>query len=169
MKHLPLVTIFALTLVTLLAGCASAGGADERQVDPSGATRDEEGRLVPAVAESARERMYQLVQGGPSLRERVLATMVTSGEEYYIPVLLEAYRMRQLGRVMGSPEDYVTALEALSGEAFGMDWAAWVVWYGTTDIEPPPGFIGWKGRLLSRIDPGFAIFLRDGVPSRRAA
>ena len=32
---------------------------------------------------------------------------------------------------------------------------------GQRDIQPPPGFVGWKGALLARIDPRFSDFLQD--------
>src|SRR3990172_2297606 len=49
----------------------------------------------------------------------------------------------------------------------------WIEWYLTTDLVPPRGFVGWKGRLLSRAhdsvnepgDPRFKDLLRDGVSS----
>jgi hypothetical protein len=56
-------------------------------------------------------------------------------------------------------------LEALSGENFGDDWPAWVEWYGETDIQPPAGYVGWKGKLLGIIDPGFEEFLQDDYAS----
>jgi hypothetical protein len=40
-----------------------------------------------------------------------------------------------------------------------------VEWYGGTDLVPPPGFTGWKGKLLGAIDPGFEEFLQDDFPS----
>ncbi len=58
------------------------------------------------------------------------------------------------------------SLEELSGQQFADNWPAWVEWYGQTELEPPPGFTGWKGQLLGRIDSGFADFLRDELPSR---
>jgi hypothetical protein len=59
------------------------------------------------------------------------------------------------------------ALADLTGQPLGGDWAAWVRWYaGRGDLTPPPGFTGWKGALLGRIDPRFAELLRDGQPAR---
>jgi len=36
-------------------------------------------------------------------------------------------------------------------------------WYGAhPELEPPPKYVGWKGRLLaSRVDPRFTVFLPD--------
>jgi hypothetical protein len=85
----------------------------------------------------------------------------------FVPVLIEMVRANQIGIGQGAGlKTNVGALEALSGESFGADWPAWVEWYGATDLSPPPGFIGWKGRLLGRLDPGFQAFLRDGVAAR---
>ena len=95
-----------------------------------------------------------------------LATILESGDQRFVAVLLELLRARQIGIVGGPYGDYIAALEELSGQEFGEDWPAWIEWYGATDLEPPPGFTTWKGQVLSRIDPGFADFLRSEYPSR---
>ena len=95
-----------------------------------------------------------------------IETLLEAGDQRFVSVLLELMRARQIGLIEGSYSDIVDALEELSGQNFGDDWPAWVAWYGQTDLIPPPGFTGWKGQLLSTIDPGFADFLRDEFPSR---
>ncbi len=97
----------------------------------------------------------------------VLDDVAESGDERFIPVLIELMRAAQIGLVGESlyPAT-IEALEELSGQSFGNDWPGWVEWYGTTDLAPPPGFVTWKGLLLTPIDPGFAGFLRDDFPSR---
>ena len=45
-------------------------------------------------------------------------------------------------------------------------WPDWVIWYATTDLEPPPGFRTWKGRIYSRIDEEFPSFFREDAPSQ---
>ncbi len=66
------------------------------------------------------------------------------------------------------------ALLALLGELTGQKveashepWKDLVRWYGPrTDLEPPPGYLGWKGRLYSQLlDPRFGEFLYEGAPS----
>lgn len=107
--------------------------------------------------------------GGPD-REAAgdaLIAVLKARDDSFIPVLIEMLRAAQIGVPLGI--DYSTivrTLEKLSGQPLGDNWPAWVEWYGTTNIEPPPGFTGWKGRLLSFIDPRFADFLYDGSPSR---
>jgi hypothetical protein len=95
-----------------------------------------------------------------------LETILEAGDERFVAVLLELMRARQIGIVRGDYDAIISATEELSGQDFGDDWPAWIEWYGENDLEPPPGFTGWKGQILSRIDPGFADFLRDDFPSR---
>jgi len=52
------------------------------------------------------------------------------------------------------------ALEALTGRRLN-DPAAWYAWAATQELRLPPGYIGWKGRLLSFIDPRYAELLSD--------
>jgi hypothetical protein len=43
----------------------------------------------------------------------------------------------------------------------------WVGYLGEhPELVAPPGYLGWKGRLLARIDPRFGELLRDGQPVR---
>lgn len=98
--------------------------------------------------------------------DEALQTVLESGDERFVAVLLELMRARQIGIVEASYSDIIEVLESLSGQDFGQDWPAWIEWYGKTDLEPPPGFTSWKGQLLAQIDPGFADFLQDDFPSR---
>lgn len=101
---------------------------------------------------------------GGSPAEAALNTVVRRRDTRFVPVLIELVRANQLSVSRGAGlEANVAALESLSARSFGADWPAWVEWYGQTDLRPPPGFTGWKGRLLGRIDPGFEEFLPDGV------
>ena len=68
-----------------------------------------------------------------------LQTVLESGDERFVSVFLELMHARQIGIVDGSYSDIIKALEGLSGQDFGQDWPAWVEWYGTTELEPPPG------------------------------
>ncbi len=95
-----------------------------------------------------------------------LETILDSGDRRFVSVLLELMRARQIGLSGGSYSDIIEAMQTLSGQALGDDWPAWITWYGGADLEPPPGFTGWKGQLLSQLDAGFADFLRDEYPSR---
>jgi uncharacterized protein DUF3179 len=96
-----------------------------------------------------------------------LETIVRGRDARFVSVLIELLRAGQIGAVATVDDGaLVRALEALSHQRFGADWPAWVEWYGGTPLAPPPGFTGWKGRLLSRIDPRFGDFFSDALPSR---
>jgi hypothetical protein len=123
---------------------------------------------VPAAQladDTAAELLAELldVDGPPA---EALEMILESGDQRFVAVLLELMRARQIGVIGGSYSDIISAMEELSGQSLGDDWPAWIEWYGGSDLEPPPGFTGWKGQLLRRIDPGFGDFLRDEYPSR---
>lgn len=60
---------------------------------------------------------------------------------------------------------HVETLEALSGQSLGRSWFEWRDWYSNTDLEPPPGFTGWKGTIFARLDRRFGDFLTDDAAS----
>lgn len=110
--------------------------------------------------------MYELSEASSIKAYAALDQAVASGDERLVPVLIEILRAGQLGIVpWGYSSELVSALEALSGQAFSGNWFEWIEWYGTTDIVPPDGFTSWKGRLLAQIDPRFGQFFQDSYPS----
>ncbi|MCI0395555.1 MAG: DUF3179 domain-containing protein [Chloroflexi bacterium] len=121
----------------------------------------------PLPDELATQLMFDLsASGEPAAAGEARQTILEAGDTRFVAVFLELMRARQIGIVSSSYADTIEALEMLSGHSFGDDWPAWVEWYGKTDLVPPPGFTGWKGLLLGRIDPGFDDFLKDEYPSR---
>ena len=120
------------------------------------------GQLIPD--EIALRLMYDLSHGDDATMMAAVQSLLTSQDERFVPVLIEMLRFGQIGIVPFGPE-LVDALNQLSGASFGADWPAWIEWYGATDLVPPPGFTGWKGDVLAKIDPGFADFLQDEFPS----
>jgi hypothetical protein len=122
---------------------------------------------TPMQAGNAEMLMYTLTDGGSEEKRAALEQIRIAQDKRYIPVLIELMRAAQIGLVRGLDYKFlITTLEALSGEVLEDDWPAWVTWYGSTDLQPPPGFTGWKGSLLAGIDPGFGEFLREDYPSR---
>jgi hypothetical protein len=96
-----------------------------------------------------------------------LDRVLESGDRRFVAPLVELVRGDEIGAVASSGhEARIRALEGLSGQGFGADWAAWVEWYGGTDLVPPPGFRTFKGELFARIDPGFQSFFREESPAR---
>ncbi len=98
--------------------------------------------------------------------ESAISQILAENDTQFIPVFIELLRAKQIGLIPHLHVGYVIqTLEQLSGQPFGVDWAAWIEWYGGTDLTPPEGFTSWKGRLLGFIDPGFTEFLQDDHPS----
>ena len=123
---------------------------------------------APLSDEEARRKMYDLIGDDRAKAAKALDRIFYARDERFIPVLVEMMRGKDIGLFRERNfTPYFAALRSLSGQRLGRgDWHGWVEWYGGTDLHPPPGFTGWKGHLLSGIDPGFAEFLRDGLPTR---
>jgi hypothetical protein len=110
--------------------------------------------------------MYQLLRTNGTELEQAADSIIESGDQRFTAVFLELLRASQIGIYRGiGHSEIITMLENTSGQSYGGDWAAWIEWYGGTELEPPPGFTDWKGELLSAIDPGFGNFLQDDYPS----
>lgn len=118
----------------------------------------------------ATDLMYAIAERGVTGVQSRVERLIRDDDERFIAVFIELLRAAQVGYGPSagwtSTPKLVDALEALSGKSFGEDWDAWVEWYGETELSSPPGFTGWKGKLLSDLDAGFASFLRDGIPRR---
>ncbi len=128
----------------LLAGCA---GAEE----PVSADAAKLAALAGADVEAARA---------------AVDAIVAEKDTRYVGVLIELLRASEIRILHADGRGaYTRALEALTGKDFGPGWPAWVAWYAETDLAPPPGFTGWKGELLGRLDPIFAALLPAGAKS----
>ncbi len=166
-----LLALTAAILIVLLVG-ACAGAAAETTAPSVAPKNMPEVRLAD---EQAIQLMSTLSDGSETQARDALAAVVAAGDSRFIAVLIELLRANQIGILDGAGYGaHIAALEQLSGQRFGDDWSAWVEWYGATaladgsdlNLVPPPGFTGWKGRLLGRVDPGFSEFLSDGAPAR---
>lgn len=150
--------VFALTL----ASCGGAADSNPSELPTRAATE----RGTPSASEAS-DWMEALISDDRLEVLNAQALIRESDDPRFIPVLIEMVRASQIGLVEQIDYlKYIGLLEGLSGQEFGNDWPAWIEWYGHTDLEPPPGFTGWKGRLLSEIDPRFGEFLKDETPSR---
>jgi hypothetical protein len=158
-------------LVFLLAACNTTNTNQEiirlDQSEPSKTpTSPQSSGVSPLSDVEATKLMFQLSQSSGSSLQDTVERILTTNDKRFIAVFIELLRANQLSLLPGANFNTpIEALEYLSGESFGGDWAAWIEWYGKTDYKPPPGFTGWKGELLGRIDPDFANFLQDDFPS----
>jgi len=163
--------IFVMTAISLLLSACKPSGQIVESVEPNTTlpvtpTQPfpllEPGRLIPA--EEATQLMYAL--SFDSEPQEAVDTILDAKDARFIAVFIELMRANQIGLLQGAGYNaHIEALEALSGQSLGDDWPAWVEWYGATSLTPPPGFTGWKGKVLGGIDPQFEEFLRDDLPS----
>ncbi|WP_420628909.1 DUF3179 domain-containing protein [Candidatus Leptofilum sp.] len=182
-------------LASLLLGLAACGPASPEESTPTAvpentadepetATSDSDSAEETAVStdendeetavaaspiddEEARSIMFNLTEGSINDIQAALARILAAEDQRFVSVLIELMRGRQIGLIQ-YPEfdEIVSSLETLSGQSWGENWGDWIMWYGSTDLIPPPGFTSWKGRLLAGIDNYFGLFLQDSHPSR---
>ena len=122
----------------------------------------------PRVAEGREPALLDaLASEEPDEQAAALEEIAAAGDTRFVAPLMELVRAAQLG--IAGRNGYnarLIALERLSGQNLGGDWFGWATWYASTDLEAPPGFAAWKGRIFAQLDPVFGELLRDGVVSR---
>lgn len=119
---------------------------------------------TPIPDEEAAQLMYDLAFGSDP--QKAIDAILSAKDTRFIAVFIELMRANQIRILQGAGYGaHIIALETLSGQSFGEDWPAWIEWYGATSLVPPPGFTGWKGKILGGIDPAFDAFLQDDLPS----
>ena len=107
--------------------------------------------------------LADLVSNNEEKINGALDTITEAGDNRFISVLIELIRAREIGLILGDTQRFVSTLQALSGQGFPANWAAWSEWYNGTDLTPPPGFATWKGELLAIIDSDFTAFVNDDL------
>lgn len=121
----------------------------------------------PIDDDEARTLMFNLSEGSADDAQAALDRIIAADDQRFISVLIEMMRGRQIGLVQNPTfDEIVNGLETLSGQSWGDNWGDWIMWYGGTDLTPPPGFTSWKGRMLAGIDTYFGLFLQDSQPSK---
>jgi hypothetical protein len=122
----------------------------------------------PPIPDAELPGLYEtLTDGDTASEEAAIARIEAAQDRRFVPVLLELLRAGQMG-IAGRAgyNQRLIALERLTGQSLGGDWFSWAEWYEGSELSPPPGFAGWKGRLWMRIDPGFGGLIRDEHPAR---
>ena len=126
---------------------------------------------TPVAGYSSNSAMHSLISDlgshsfyDSSSVDEPLAAIRENRDITLVPVMIDL--MRFLGGVSGDAT--ITALEELTGQAFGGDWNQWMEWLGqnASDYPAPGDYPNWKLRLYSMIHPRFANFLRDGETAR---
>ena len=182
-RHVPFGAPLAalLGLVALLAACSGGGDGDsEGEASPTtlpgptgtaaptaDASRVDASPIGDAEARALMDTLSSTEAGQQQLRLALLR-IIAAGDQRFAAVLIDLLWARDSPILREGLDviEYVDALELLTGAGAGTNRHAWTEWYGATDLEPPPGYTGWKGRLLSSVDPRFGEFLSDEHPSR---
>ena len=140
-----------------LAACLAASLACSARAPTPAPIPDAE---IPGLYEA-------LTDGDTASEEQAVGRIEQARDLRFVAVLLELVRAGQMG-IAGRAgyNQRIVQLERLTGQSLGGDWFAWAEWYAGTELAPPPGFATWKGKLWSRIDPGFAELIRDDRPAR---
>jgi hypothetical protein len=108
------------------------------------------------------ELLGELMSERPRDQRRAADALVRAGDPRAIPPLVDALFF---GPRLARPEA-LRALEALAGER-QESYREWVEWIGgRRDIEPPAGYLEWKGELFARIDPRYRSVFYAGAPTR---
>lgn len=178
-RHLLLISLLLLFLVACQQGEAEpeptdipatkiSPPTDEPEPEPTEESEPEEqaATTTGAISDEELADLYEdLLSRSGSRTQDALVRIASSQDQRFTSVLIEMLRGSQLGIIFGPTDMYGETLERLTGQEYGANWGDWIEWYGTTDLEPPPGFTGFKGRMLSTIDEQFADFLNDDAPS----
>ncbi len=117
--------------------------------------------------DEAKNLLYALTGDDTAARENAFQKILAARDTRFVAAFIEVLRAGQIGLVERELAfRAVAALGELTGQSFQDDWASWIEWYGASALQPPPGFTGWKGKILAGIDERFAEFLRDDAPSK---
>ena len=118
---------------------------------------------APAAAEPTVDRlMAELVDPDAAVRAGALRQIVQRREVGAIPGLIDILRFD-----LFLDSTVADALDRLTGQSLGHDWARWVEWLAERqDVRPHPAYAAWKAELFQRIDPAFGAFLYAGVKHR---
>ena len=111
--------------------------------------------------------MWDSLRSNALLQIDAFATMGASGDQSYIPVLLEMFFTPTYFDPNGI-ETIIEALQSLSGESYThRQWREWVIWLGSHDeVTPPTEYVEFKQELFARIDPEMAALLGTGEGAR---
>ena len=109
-------------------------------------------------------QLRRLMSGKQKARNRSVKALTQMEPTTLIPLVDAYFFMPRAAR-----PDALRLLGELSGEQLGSRYRDWFTYIGSrTDLEPPDGYIAWKGELFSRIDPTYrAILSPDTTVSLR--
>jgi len=169
----------ALALLALLVAACSSGDASPTAATAGPSPVPTEVNVFSAMSgeldlsdlpDDPTELMFATLD---EVFDRVARKMAYSGNPTYIPVLLEFLRFQNQDEAIVTMTSYLSRLKdnvppetLMTFEQEQSQWSWWIEWLGNNpQVQPPPGYAGWKGELYSILDPGLGGFLYDGVAS----
>ena len=144
----------------------SATGEPEAAPEEAVNETDEPGDLP----DDPRDLMFATLHGPLT---PIARKMAESGNQAYIPVLMEFLRFRAGDEGIDSLASFITRIkdnvpidEAMVLPPEQRDWNWWMEWLGQhPEVRPPEGFAAWKGQLFGFIDPAMGAFFYEDVKS----
>jgi len=116
-------------------------------------------------AEEGHALIRTLMAGKPEDKPQAIKKLLAAKDLSLVPAMVDALFFTpkaQRSQLLG-------VLRTLTGEDPGPRYHDWVELVGRRgDLRGGPGYPGWKGSLLARIDPGYEKLFVNGVASRIA-
>ena len=160
-------------LAVMLAACSSSDGSltPEPETSDSNASGAVNGELDLSDLPNDTTKLMLATLEEPI--DRVARKMAYSGNQAYIPVLLEFLRFQNQPENIPTMTSYLTRLkdnvpmeELLAFAPEQNEWSWWIEWLGNNpQVQPPYGYVGWKGYLYSLLEPGLGGFWYNGAKS----
>ncbi len=153
----------AATLAWLGMAGSSALPAQIQDSDEPAAVTPTYPTLAPGDADSPTyTRLRRLMSGKPKARRKA-ATALGKGDPATLIPLVDAYFFTP----REARPDALQLLEQLSGERLGGRYRDWFLYVGgRQDLQPPAGYVAWKGEMFSRIDPVYERILSASATVR---
>ena len=120
--------------------------------------------LSSLSAEEEERLLFLLLSADVDVAEEALDEIVVSDEEKFAAPLIELYWAGRIGiNDWSGDAETIAALESITGEQFGEDWAAWMTWYANTELAPPAGYLAWKAQLFNELSSEFGPFFSEPI------
>ncbi|HVR42190.1 MAG TPA: DUF3179 domain-containing protein [Thermoanaerobaculia bacterium] len=117
-----------------------------------------------ATAAAGGSDLYRLVDDlfsrDAAVRSAARDELIARNDPSIAAALVEAVFYNTAGQ-----EESVAVLEHLLGEKHGSSFRKWVEAIGRReDLRPAPGYVAFKARMVAKIDPALAEFLKEDAP-----
>lgn len=120
--------------------------------------------LSSLSADEEERLLFLLLSTDSETAEDALDEIIVTGEEKFAAPLIDLYWAGRIGiNEWSGDAETIAALESITGQPLGDDWAAWMTWYAGTDLEPPTGYLSWKAQLFNELSSEFGPFFSEPI------